>query len=355
MVDVLWMSAVGCILMVCVKSRLEKKEGVYVICQRPVTESLRGAAILIIIVSHIVQDVAGNTYVLRGGILERIIGCWGGIGVSVFFFLSGYGNCVSYKGVRNKKQAVKRMFRQILKIVIVFSLTFVTVAIVTIISGKVGLTTQGPIAITETVKDYYSIRMPGTSTWYLKVQILFYVLLCLAYLMNPKYLSLPIFLGAIVWVISANALGLEDFWWKTSLCFPVGVSAAEYSGRINAYINTHKGLMAFASVCAIALAYVYVLKDGRFIVIPQLAAYTLISAAMVVLCGVIQFQNGFLAEIGRDSLVLYLAHIGLAPVLLRGESAVNLRVIIFMICTIVVSAAVVAMEYRIFNKRYHNK
>lgn len=87
MVDVLWMSAVGCILMVCVKSRLEKKEGVYVICQRPVTESLRGAAILIIIVSHIVQDVAGNTYVLRGGYFRtnhRMLGRYR----SIRFFLS---------------------------------------------------------------------------------------------------------------------------------------------------------------------------------------------------------------------------------------------------------------------------
>lgn len=142
------------------------------------TDFIRGIAILMIMLAHIAVQLGENTKLIGGGYTYRVVSSWGGVGVAIFFFLSGYGNLFSIlKLFATEKQIKGRatwLWSRIRKLIFVFVLCFVPVCIITEFS----------LPEMYDFRDYLvnllTLRIPGTSTWYLKIQILMYILIWIA-------------------------------------------------------------------------------------------------------------------------------------------------------------------------------
>ena len=92
------------------------------------TEVIKGIATLMIVLSHIIQYVGNKNIVCGGGKLSiTVIRSFGGIGVAIFFFLSGFGNFISLSNVKERKLIILKVLRKILRLISTFIICFILV------------------------------------------------------------------------------------------------------------------------------------------------------------------------------------------------------------------------------------
>lgn len=179
------------------------------------TDSVRGIAIVMIAASHIAQFTSG------GGIANYIVFLWGGMGVAVFFMLSGYGN---YFSAQKAIDRFKWLIKRIVQILIPFIFCFIYVTAVQIIFF------HNPVSL-DYFRNFVTLSIPGTTTWYFKIQILLYALLTLAVIINRDK-SHYILCGLVVaYIIIAYCIKMDNYWYMTSLCFPMGYMAGKYKDK----------------------------------------------------------------------------------------------------------------------------
>ena len=86
-----------------IKNYILNKNKKYNFLNKESTEALKGVAIIAIIFSHICQAAPELKNLLLGGKYSyTIVFTWGGIGVAIFFLLSGYGCYISIGKSINK-------------------------------------------------------------------------------------------------------------------------------------------------------------------------------------------------------------------------------------------------------------
>lgn len=143
------------------------------------TNALRGIAILGIFFAHVICQLELS----RGGeyscsVLWFFL-CIAPLGVSVFLFLSGYGNVLSL----NKNSSYKNILSRILRI-------FISCSIVVIIEYLFAkcfkINSLFPTDI-KLLSNIFTLSIPPHTTWYPKVQILAYITLFLCYTKFKQY------------------------------------------------------------------------------------------------------------------------------------------------------------------------
>ena len=191
--------------------------------------------------------------------------------------------------------------------------------------------------------------MEGSTTWYLKVQILLYIFMMFDFLfVNNKYRNVFLIFLTIAYVIFANNYGLLDFWWKTSFCFSMGAIIAKNRKIIEKFIE-HKSLLTLiASFFLVVLSYIWLIKDRNYAIVVQLFSFSVLSIGVCFICSLLNIKNKFLRIVGNNSYPVYLIHIGLAEILLTNNN-VELSVIVFIILTIILSAFVFFFDATIAN------
>ena len=142
------------------------------------TDSLKGISIIMIVLAHICQFNQLLKYSLIGGEhTYKFVFSWGAIGVSLFFFLSGYG---CYSSVIKKKRLINWLTNHILKMLLHFAVAFILVVSISILLFGRTTTTS------EIFTCFFEARMPGSTTWYLKIQILFYIFITISMIISKK-------------------------------------------------------------------------------------------------------------------------------------------------------------------------
>ena len=320
------------------------KDGI--LFERVNTDAIRGIAILMILLSHIMQYTGNTISIIGGGITRAIVGCFGGIGVAVFFFLSGYGNYLSLNKLHSCKDVMCKTISRIIRLIVIFIVSFFVVGAIRIIMTYVFQVDS--ITIEELAKSMITLCMAGTSTWYLKIQILFYICAAIAFIAAPtKYRNWIIVLLAGGYVLIARHLGLQDFWWKTAMCFSAGSICAENISGIGQIVAKHKIVVFVTLLMLTGCAYLWVLKDGNYRLVPQLLSFVIFSLAIPVLCSVLQLGWKPFVIMGKASLPIYLIHIGLAVGILSQLKNVNLQISIYLVLTIILSIVVYYIDKKV--------
>ena len=299
------------------------------------TDALRGFAVIIIIVSHIIQAFYNEIYI--NNILhyvKNVIINWGGVGVAIFFFQSGFGNYLSL----NKKPTLIMLWfmKKVLRLVLSFVPSFILVLFV---DKMLNISTN-----VELVDSFISLRMPNSTTWYLKIQILIYIFIGIGYYFsslcsNSFLLKITVFFGTIFYfIISKYILFFEDFWWKTSLCFFVGCVVGSHKQFIESYLNKLKRVklrICFVSLMVVLFSFMYlhIIVDAQY-GIKHLISYSFICVISSILFGLFFKSSYILSVIGKRSLDLYLVHIGLFELLNYNffffNRSINIAVFLFL-------------------------
>lgn len=180
----------------------------------------------------------------------------------------------------------------------------------------------------EWILSFITLRLPKTTSWYFKIQILFYILLFLSEKIKERQVYF-ISIFVIVYAGISKYSGMADYWWKTSLCFVIGCVIAKYKNLIILIIKEMWFKMIVNAAGCLALVYTRI--DFKYILIPQLLAYVFIAVFIVYMWDWLIRGNIILQKIGKVSLPMYLVHIGIVDSIFGMSFDINAKVIIFVV------------------------
>lgn len=299
------------------------------------TMVVRGLMAITIIVSHVATQTNALFSIPHGGMVSRVIGGGGALGVAVFFFLSGYGNHFSVMKLERKCSVFARWVTdRIVKTLIVFVIAFgIDIVALTIINQKFP---EG------TFKNLITLSMPGTTTWYLKIQLLYYVVIAITtWLLGNKKKGYIAFLMVISVAISIPFYLTNSSWWNgfTGLCFSAGILAAMYSDQIRNFVETRKSLLIPLAFFGSIICYgITVFGYGGYPV--QVLVYPMLCGFVVIFTYGMQRFNNIWQSIGSASLSIYLVHIGLIHGVFANRNYTDFAFLLFTLVTVVGSASV---------------
>lgn len=179
------------------------------------------------------------------------------------------------------------------------------------------------------ISEFLLLRIPGTSTWYFKIQLLFYFVIAVAAKVDQKHMPVIVAVLAFAYAILGKYFGLPDYWWKTAMCFPAGCIVADSRERISRWALQTWALGA--AVLFVAVGYVYILKDSRYVLLPQLLAFSAIAAGIALIWNRLAGDNKILRSIGKYSLACYLLHIGIVDYFFVADTNINVKMVSFAI------------------------
>lgn len=259
----------------------------------------------------------------------------GGIGVAIFFFLSGYGCYISVGKSTNKFNWVSK---HVAKMLIYFGISFIFVMLISC------LMLGNTFDVKEWILSFVMLRLPGTTTWYFKIQLLFYVFLAISEKLKERQVYL-ITLFVLLYAIIADFSGLSDYWWKTSLCFAAGCAVAKYREVIIPVIEKVSVKIILIVIGCGAIKYTRI--DYHYILMPQLIAYVLIAGSLVIAWDWLMGNNKVLEKIGKTSLTMYLVHIGVVDSIFLLNIGINSKIVIFVIITAIGTTVCALISERI--------
>ena len=254
------------------------------------TYSLRGVAMLMIILSH-----AHNGYPVSGDVyfpswLNLLhMEFWGGMGVAVFLFLSGYGMTLSLSKREGdiNRQYVTGKLRRLLEPFLIYWLVEI---IVLLIFNRADFSWH-------LLEEFLTLSIhPDVENWFFKVIIGIYIVTILLYTVKLRQ-SVRIgllFLFVVAYLFAMRSAGFGSWWYNTVLCFPIGTFVAY---RKEWFAKLSPIPMMFLSFLLIVMISAVHFND--------IALHLLFTCFCVYAISVVNINNRWLYFIGYNSLVFY--------------------------------------------------
>lgn len=304
------------------------------------TDAIKGIAAVVIIFSHIAARIQSSVSgPLRYYVM--LFGTIGGIGVDLFLFASGFGNCYSISRTENRGSVrLKWLLRRTLHIVLVYLSCFVLTSIVLYLGGYDGTAKR-------MVQDLLRLRMPLRVTWYLKVQILLYAVLTISCFFEQKIIRGIILVGgSFASALIFRRLGYPEEWWKSTMCFAAGYYCAVHKNALVQAVNSRKNLVVVGSVGIFLAAYGLVcIFDNLFV--PEVLGNLLMMVGVTLMAEFVRFDSRTAARLGTASLEIYLIHISLCSWFLRAGAQGNMGILKVVLCTAFASVIAKKIDERI--------
>jgi len=236
--------------------------------------------------------------------------------------------------------------RRVLKLVISYILCFAAATIIYIIVNP------SAYGFADYLWNLVSLKMPGTSTWYFKIQLLFYIILWIVSCFCKKKAGLWVGLLSVVYIAVAVIVGLEEYWWKTAMCFAAGLAVGEYKDKIAVFTEKHR-LIAFIIAVAVALvvyAYLFLAPFGFQPVLHNIAYCLLAMGICIAVIELRPLTKTAFHWFSRFTLELYLMHIGILKVFVYENCAwwsIGLYILLSIIISWLINKVVAALDKRI--------
>lgn len=260
------------------------------------TDSIKGLAMLSIVVGHIVQILIPSNFLFYKQLLFFLCQI-NVIFVGCFFFFSGYGNYLSVKKIEGYKGKFLKILSKIYRIYFVFG----GALILYILLYSLFHNGHSFVNISNFFYFISTITIPGLTMWYLKVQVFVYLLFMISVLCF-KYSDLICFAFVVISIILAIFFKIPPLWWQTILCFPLGIFVAHHLSLFKKFSNTKiKIIIALLFIFSILLFF-SPNTISRIIM-------ALSGTSLVVLISYFSSQkNSVLEFLGKNSIQLYIYH-----------------------------------------------
>lgn len=313
--------------------------------EKTITDAFKGSAAILIVCSHIASQVMNSVFIPYQSIPIRFVSGFGAAGVALFFWYSGYFNTLSL----NKIKGVNGIFRWVLKRIIsiysIFIISFILVETVAVIFFHIEISAK------EVVLNILTLTIPGTTTWYIKIQLIYYIVMAIAKVLADKRLGIICIISIASACTSVAFALIDNTWWNgyTGLVFPFAVFLALYQKEaykcVN-YIRVINMKIVFIVLCVASYCFT-VLNRGGYII--QNIAYILFTTSLVTLSSLFPEKYAkIFGPAGVASLALYLVHIGFVKIFsAHGYTTVNL--ILFSFGVIVATWVVHVSSQHVIN------
>lgn len=281
-------------LLCCIPFQFRDSDEAYL--DKKCTDWIRGVAILVIVIHHGVQHYEGFQFLYPFQVL--------GYGaVAVFLLLSGYGLEQQYRKRHDYLDGFLK--NKILRLYLTFWCAYTLLLIGAMIGGA-------PVSQEKAIMNLLTMSILDTSTWYIKIQVLLYILFFFVFRrqIDEKQKLLLLFGVCCVYVAVCASLKIKQYWWFTTVYFPAGVLVA-YSRPVVIKWLKRWSIPGLVSACVMLLGIV-VLRFFKGNMGHALLMDAVITATFVLVLFLLSYQIKFLSRpveyIGQMSLELYLVH-----------------------------------------------
>ncbi len=254
------------------------------------TYCLRGIAMLMIIIGHTYNGYPlDNPHFYFPSWLNYLqLGYWGGMGVGIFLFLSGYGlSCtLSNKTTIDKRYIISKIERLLKPFVIYWIVEIVVLAIF----NREELTIH---LLREIIT--FSIH-PNVENWFFKVIVIIYVITILLFRLRIKnsYRLFLFFILSIAYLFIMRELGYGQWWYNNILAYPLG--ALVYY-KYDWFSKQNSILMIVSGFCLMFIMFHF--HMNTFVLHLSFILFCIYSIRFV------NIQNRILFFIGYNSFVFY--------------------------------------------------
>jgi len=177
------------------------------------TDILKGLCILVIIFHHVSKAMP------LPGLLSPFQN-FGYLGVSIFFFLSGYG--LIFSSLRKSDYFKDFFSKRISRVLIPYiTLNLIVLGIEYLFFNKV-------YSYTDIILYAIGIKMIDSAMWYINATVLLYIAFFLSFrYLSGKHAIVVLFGYTLIYCATCTGLHLDSYWHNAIFCFPIGV----YIGR----------------------------------------------------------------------------------------------------------------------------
>lgn len=187
------------------------------------TYSLRGIAMLMIIIGHAYNGYPKtNAGFYYPGWLDCLhMELWAAMGVSVFFFLSGYGMFLALDRRQGKidfKYVLSKVKRLFVPLLVYWAVELITL----LIFNRQELTTH-------ILREMITFSMhPDLENWFFKVIVPAYIIMFSLFMTRiaNSVRVIVLFVLSVICMLILGKAGFGLWWYNTIFCFPVGALVA---------------------------------------------------------------------------------------------------------------------------------
>lgn len=293
---------------------------------RRITGTLEGIAAVGIVLMHIATHSTGMELTGLIGIYVKFCKSLGGVGVNIFFFLSGYGNYLSLTEKSSNRDRLSWFVRRIVNILIIYLTCYFISLSMLMLEGFIP-------TVKETVSNILFLQMPLTNAWYVRVQLSMYLWLYMAFMLSQKQ-NLRIILLVLCCIAEAlilYILGFSEHWWMSVLCFPVGTATAVYRKIIEKQLDRYRSQMIVLCVILFPISYYMGASNDLFLV--KIVGNAILASVIIAFSEIVSLGSGLYRIIGTSSLQLYLIHIGFISWIFQERILTNKGVLLAILLT----------------------
>lgn len=281
------------LLFICVPIAASRKNVGNVIFDRESTATLRGIAMLGIILHH-VHNVLGYHSI--------VITSVGYLATGLFFFISGFGNTLSMR--RKPHLPITWFVEKFKKIYIPFFVVYW----VYFCSIVFQYHNQAP-QFSDVVFHLVTVTLPNQVSWFPKIILLCFFLHGIVKLLFKQESIQILVMSAALCVYAALMWKLKvgDFWYDSVLCYPLGAVVATQEQRIAKLINSYRK-KSIALVCAL-LFFILFFAASQFHISLRIPCAFAFSVSCFIYTMLFVCKTCFISWIGNNSFEFYLIHI----------------------------------------------
>lgn len=282
---------------------------------------VRGIAIILILLHHIAMNMTGVPILLKAMFVPM-----GSLGTAIFFMLSGYGNYFSLKNGTRTGWLKRRTFRLLISFVVIFIFNYLFVRLLV-----------PSVYIDNNIKSWFisfiTLSLIPWTNWFIKIQLLVYVIY---YLVTSKPIGIErgnylIMAILTLYSIICFSIGVPDYWWTSSICYPLGSLVAANKERLLKCIKGKKGKYVTMNVLLFCVLIILEYKVNIGIAIfANIAGCILV----ILLSSILKLDSVFLRWIGTFSLELYLSQVMFLTIAFDNTWSRNIQASIVLILSI---------------------
>lgn len=282
------------------------------------TDLLKGIAIIFVVYCHYFGGIGLPYYYTSIGT----------IGVGLFFLMSGFGLMSSR--IRKKDYNKNFMRKRLSRIYPTFIISFFICCIMYCFLGY-------PLKAKHII-DFLILSLPDSTNWYLKVQVMMYIVFWLISLLikdNKKFIISILGVGVLYFFIARLFLKNDYMWYETAPIFSIGAVLAFYKEKIYNIVSKKYKTFLFVSFGLIFISFgLYYYIGGLYSEIAFVY-----SAVLVFFMSMFKLKGNskVMKFLGNISLELYLSH----TIILKISYFINLKslsgMIIFLLLSIILA------------------
>ena len=255
------------------------------------TYCLRGIAMLMIIIGHTYNGYPTEdaSFYFPSWLHFLYIELWGGMGVAIFLFLSGFGLFTTL--CRRETIDKQYIYRKLKRILEPFLIYWIVEIIVLAIINRQELTMH-------IVKEIATFSIhPNIENWFFKVIAVTYIITIALFRlrMNNSTRIFIISALALLYLVIMKELGFGQWWYNNILCFPIGAIVAHNYSFFEKLSSLMMSIFTFVLMLIIYLVHMNTLVFHLLFVFFSIYAIRIISIN----------HNKLLYFIGYNSFIFY--------------------------------------------------